>query len=173
MKEYKILDNAIQGIRRSESTKRANRYKEPVLCRNYGKNEHVNVFLPILDWTNDDVAEFVKAERIECHPLYYDEWGEFHPERRLGCIGCPLASIKNRMAEFRQYPKFIKPFCLAADKFLKNKPHTKSAQRYKDGYELFLSTFSHSDADFREQINTLFGEVSAKERLEEMFDIKL
>ena len=49
LKEYKILDNSIQGIRRSESTKRAELYKEPVICRIYGsKKNHVNVFLPIL-----------------------------------------------------------------------------------------------------------------------------
>lgn len=33
LKEYKILDTAIQGIRRSESTKRAANYKEPSICR--------------------------------------------------------------------------------------------------------------------------------------------
>ena len=33
LKEYKILDRSVQGIRRSESTKRAKRYKEPTVCR--------------------------------------------------------------------------------------------------------------------------------------------
>lgn len=37
LKEYKILDNAVQGIRRSESTKRSKNYaeNEPIICRNY------------------------------------------------------------------------------------------------------------------------------------------
>jgi phosphoadenosine phosphosulfate reductase len=35
LKEYKVLDRAIQGIRRSESIKRRNRYKEPEICRVY------------------------------------------------------------------------------------------------------------------------------------------
>lgn len=33
LKEYKVLDNAIQGIRRCESTARAERYKEPMSSR--------------------------------------------------------------------------------------------------------------------------------------------
>lgn len=35
LKEYKILDNAVQGVRREESTRRAARYKEPIVCRVY------------------------------------------------------------------------------------------------------------------------------------------
>lgn len=93
LKEYKVLDNSIQGIRRSESVARAKRYNEedPIICRIFGSKEnHCNVCLPILSWTDEDVAEFIAERGIKCHPLYYDEHGTFHPERRLGCIGCPL-----------------------------------------------------------------------------------
>lgn len=71
LKEYKILDYAVQGIRRSESTARAKRYKEPVICRLYGKGEHVNVILPILEWTDEDVEQFIRARHIRCAPVYY------------------------------------------------------------------------------------------------------
>lgn len=71
LKEYKVLDDAIQGIRRSESSKRAKNYKEPVICRLYGRGEHVNVYLPILEWTDDDVAQFLQERHIQCAPHYY------------------------------------------------------------------------------------------------------
>lgn len=90
LKEYKVLDRAIQGIRRSESRARKERYKEPEICRVYDKNNKVKVYLPILDWTDADVERFVRERQIECHPLYYDENGAFRVERRLGCIGCPM-----------------------------------------------------------------------------------
>ena len=90
LKEYKVLDRAVQGIRRSESAARACRYKEPEICRVYDKCSKVKVYPPILDWTDEDVARFVEERKIKCHPLYYDESGRFHPERRLGCIGCPM-----------------------------------------------------------------------------------
>lgn len=75
LKEYKVLDYAVQGIRRSESTARAKRYKEPMICRLYGKDQHVNVILPILEWTDDDVAEFIQERHIQCAPVYYEGGG--------------------------------------------------------------------------------------------------
>lgn len=75
LKEYKVLDRAIQGIRREESAKRAERYKEPEFCRTYDKRNKVRIYLPILEWTKEDVARFVEEEGIQCHPLYYDRGG--------------------------------------------------------------------------------------------------
>lgn len=90
LKEYKVLDRAIQGIRRSESIKRRDRYKEPEICREYSKKEKVKIYLPLLDWTDEDVERFITERGIKCHPLYYDEQGNFCVKRRLGCIQCPL-----------------------------------------------------------------------------------
>lgn len=62
LKEYKVCDIAIHGIRRSESRARAERYHEPQECRIYNKNKNqrVSVFLPILEWTDEDVAEYIE-----------------------------------------------------------------------------------------------------------------
>ena len=108
LKEYKIHDRAVQGIRRSESWKRSKRYKEPEICRLYPNKEKVRVYLPILEWTDEDVETFIKDRGIKCAPVYYDEEGYFHVERRLGCIGCPLASMGQRVAEFKKYSGILK-----------------------------------------------------------------
>lgn len=71
LKEYKVCDRAILGIRRSASRKRAERYKEPEVCRVYSAKEKVKQYLPILEWTDRDVEEFIKERNIKCHPLYY------------------------------------------------------------------------------------------------------
>lgn len=84
LKEYKVYDRAVQGVRREESTRRAARYKEPEVCRLYPKGEKARVYLPILDWTTEDVARFIQEQGIKCAPVYYDADGIFHPERRLG-----------------------------------------------------------------------------------------
>lgn len=53
LKEYKVLDRCIMGVRKAESTKRAARYSEPTECRFYGsKRDHVEAFYPILDWSD-------------------------------------------------------------------------------------------------------------------------
>ena len=108
LKEYKILDYVVLGIRKSESVKRAKRYTEPEICRVYSKKEKVRQYFPILDFTNDDVSDFIQERGIKCHPLYYDEQGCFHPERRLGCMACPLIYRKNRLKEFKKNPAMVK-----------------------------------------------------------------
>ena len=110
LKEYKVLDYAVIGVRREESAKRAERYKEPEVCRVYNKKEKTRQYLPILDWTTADVAEFLSERNVKCAPVYYDDEGNFHPERRLGCMCCPLASRRHRIKEFEKYPNMVKMY---------------------------------------------------------------
>ena len=57
LKEYKVRDVVIIGVRRDESKNRSKRYKEPTECRFYGsKKEHVEAVYPILEWTTQDVG---------------------------------------------------------------------------------------------------------------------
>lgn len=126
LKEYKIYDRAIQGIRRSESSRRAKLYKEPEECRVYPNREKVRVYFPILEWTDKDVEQFICDRKIKCAPIYYDENGQFHVERRLGCIGCPLKSDLG-LAEYRQYPKLLKAHIKAYQTFLDNHRDKKFA----------------------------------------------
>lgn len=107
LKEYAILPRAVLGIRRDESRKRAERYKDPEQCRVYSDGMKVRQYLPILEWTNDDVKEFIDRRNIKCAPVYYDENGVFDVNRRLGCIGCPLASRKKRREAYLENPKML------------------------------------------------------------------
>ena len=188
LKEYKVLDNAIHGIRTAESTKRAARYKdytqlddtmlfpeeakEPIVCRNYSKSEHVNVYLPILDWSDKNVADFVNAHGIECHPLYYQS-GTFNVKCRVGCIGCPQAS-DNGIANFKQYPKMAKQWIRAGQRFLDTHPATITACRFKDGYQYFAAHLFDSLETFEAVTHaSLFGKEDWKQRLEDYFKIEL
>lgn len=118
LKEYKVFDYVVIGVRREESAKRAERYKEPELCRKYSKNEKARQYLPLLDWTTADVAEFLAERNVKCAPVYYDEDGVFHPERRLGCMACPLASKKNRLREFEKHPNMVKAYIRGGVNFI-------------------------------------------------------
>lgn len=108
LKEYKVLDYSVLGVRREESSRRAERYKEPEQCRIYGNGEKARQYFPILDWTSEDIRLFAIRQGIRFHPLYYDADGNFHPERRLGCMGCPLKYRKTRLDDFRQHPGMVK-----------------------------------------------------------------
>lgn len=176
LKEYKVLGKAIQGIRRSESTARKQRYSEddPVICRIYGsKKNHVSVILPILSWTDEDVAEFVAERGIKCHPLYYDESGNFHPERRLGCMGCPLRSDAG-LAEFRENPRLFRQLVKATKKWWDTHPNLKSHNKFGTVYGLVAHSLLYkSYSDWQAADNNLFERRDWKKELEQYFKIEL
>lgn len=176
LKEYKILDMAIIGVRKSESRKRAERYKEPIGCRFYGsKKEHVQAIYPILEWSDKDVAEFIKERGIKCHPLYYDEQGNFHVERRLGCIGCPLMSKNKRKQHFKENKGMLKAWLLWGGRsFMRRKLKNKHLL-FSDVYEWFtFELFYENVDDFRNSKKSIFGDsVDYRKFLEDYFGVDL
>ena len=67
---------------------------------------------PIVDWTDEDVWEFLSHYGCKSNPLY--ECGF----KRIGCIGCPMAGKQLRLEEFRRYPGYRKAYIRAFDKML-------------------------------------------------------
>ena len=174
LKEYKILDKCVLGIRTEESSKRANRYKEPTQCRLYKRGEHVEQILPILSWTKKDVEDFIKDRGIICAPIYYNEKGEFCANRRLGCIGCPISTRNHRIEEFARYPKMVKLYVKAGRKYLETHKNTKTAKRYVDEYAFFYrNVFCEKQTQYEYEAGGMFGTPDFKCFLERKFNIKL
>lgn len=179
LKEYKVMDCAVYGIRRSESRKRAERYKEPEMCRVYRNKERVRVLLPILEWTDADVKEYVTQNGIQCHSLYYDDSGAFHPERRLGCMACPLRSDVG-LAEFKKFPGLVRAWIRAGQRFrdrARDTPPPKTLRMFADVYEYFFYHVfcerPHPYEYFLERKHTMFGDADFKALLEEYFQTDL
>lgn len=140
LKEYKVMDNSVMGIRRCESTKRASMYAEPTQCRFYGsKKNHINAIYPILAWTDEDELEFIKERHIKLHPLYYREDGSIDIKRRLGCMCCPMKYFKKRIDDFKRWPGMIRAYLRNGDAFLNSHPTSKTALKYANVYEWFVA----------------------------------
>lgn len=180
LKEYKVLDYAVVGIRRDESRARAERYREPETCRVYNKTKGIKSrqYFPILDWTANDVAEFLTERKIRCHSLYYDQDGKFHPERRLGCMCCPLQSRLKRIASFKEHPGMARFYIKAMRKYMETHPNGKITQLFKGNpYDWFTSqVFCNGEKEFREQFGAspIFGndEINCKTFLQNVFNTK-
>lgn len=175
LKEYKILDYVVLGVRRAESTARAKRYTEPERCRVYSKKERVRQYLPLLNWTNDDVADFIAERGIKCHPLYYDEHGNFHVERRLGCIGCPLS--RSMKVQFRQYPKLLKQVIRHLQMCIDEHPERSISKKYNgSAYDvMFQDIFCETYQEYQDRLRPDLwgGRLDCKEYLEQYFGIEL
>ena len=179
LKEYKILDYAVVGIRAEESAKRKELYQEPTQCRIYQNKDEVEQYIPLLSWTNRDVSDFIKERGIKCHPLYYDESGNFDVTRRLGCMCCPLASKRKRIEEFRKRPIMVRQYIRNASYYFDN--HYKNENRqgqklFDDVFQWFTMTvFTESMEEFRERFGrNLFDDgIDCKKFLEDYFKVSL
>ena len=175
LKEYKVCDRAIKGIRRSESRKRAERYKEPERCRVYSAKEKVKEYLPILEWTDEDVAEFIKERNIKCHPLYYSG-GQFDVTKRLGCMGCPLASRKKRIQFFKDNPKWLKAWIRAGQRYYTSEKYQNGNSKchFKDAFEAMgYMLYCDNIEQFKEKTYGMFGEFDWKEFFQKEFKIDM
>lgn len=119
LKEYKVCDKSIIGVRKAESRKRNERYNEPTECRYYGakkKENHVEQIYPILEWTDEDVRDFIIDRKLKLAPIYYNSGGA---NRRIETSwlyvlpSCLKAQAHYRVSEISQDSKSLSP-CRAA-----------------------------------------------------------
>lgn len=57
------------------------------------------VLSPIFHWTTANVWEFIRSQEIEYCELYDQGY------TRVGCMFCPMASVKNKKRDLLRYPK--------------------------------------------------------------------
>jgi phosphoadenosine phosphosulfate reductase len=75
-------------------------------------SQHKRVLNPIIDWTDEDVWEFLHSQGCEGNPLYKRGF------KRIGCIGCPMQYYKERERVFEMYPQYKKMYLKAFEKML-------------------------------------------------------
>jgi len=90
----------VTGVRWAESARRGKRRIVEACFRN-DRKFYIN---PIIDWSDEDVWEYIKTRGIAYCSLYDEGF------KRLGCIGCPMAGIDCRKKEFSRWPKFEKKY---------------------------------------------------------------
>lgn len=96
----------VLGVRWAESVKRSQR-KTVETCFRDSSKTYVN---PIIEWTDAELWEYIKAEGIPYCPGY--DKGK----KRYGCIGCPKMGAKKMMEEFNEYPAYYDRFMRIFDK---------------------------------------------------------
>lgn len=74
---------------------------------------------PIVDWTDEEVWEFLEYYGCKSNPLYAQGY------KRIGCVGCPMGGPKTQKKEFAAYPKIKQNYINAFDRMI--------AARLRDG----------------------------------------
>jgi phosphoadenosine phosphosulfate reductase len=149
-----------EGLRIDEGVKRGKRLKslkEPEQCDTRIKNK-IHAY-PIMHWTEIEIWDYIHNNNLP-YPIHYDLGF-----KRLGCIGCPLANNKQRIIEYKMYPKYVYATIRAIDRNIKA---GKSLSKFfNDPYEAFywwingLSIEKHKeklliDVNYEQQIKNIF-----------------
>ena len=147
----------LTGVRRAESSNRAGRKgfetssedKENRILLNdngadrreteYCMQQNAYICNPIIDWTEENVWDFIKSNNYPYCSLYDEGWA------RVGCIGCPLIGDELRRKQFERWPNYKKQFIRTFDKMVaeihKNIENGKEWQApfevFKDGQDAF------------------------------------
>lgn len=69
---------------------------------------------PIVDWTDEDVWEYLNEVVKVPHCELYDQG-----IGRIGCIGCPLQSKRGMREDFKRWPKYRANYVRAFDRMCK------------------------------------------------------
>ena len=85
---------------------------------------------PIVDWQAADIWDYVGAEKILMNPLYCEGF------RRVGCVGCPMAS-KTRTMEFARYPRIKAAYIRAFDRMLEERRKRSLPSQWQSGVDVF------------------------------------
>lgn len=86
---------------------------------------------PIIDWTDNDVWEYIESEKIQTNPLYYEGFS------RVGCIGCPMAKRNAREFEYARYPTYQKSYIRAFDRMIAERKNRGRDCVWQTGIDVF------------------------------------
>ena len=102
------------GVRKAESAARNNRITEYLEHGGKSKRVKIRTVNPILNWTDVDIWKYIENNNIETCSLYKMGY------KRVGCVGCPLTSIKQRQIEFERNKGVAKGIIKSMSKYINN-----------------------------------------------------
>ena len=163
---------SIVGVRRQESSKRASRttlsFKNKTTkkkmsveaseyfnenCQSVGTASVIQL-LPIVDWTKDNVWDYIHSHQLPVNP-------EYEHSERVGCIVCPKANFTSNYKSLIKYPKLINAFISAKNK-LQNGDWiiTSDNKDYSDDKPYYICRWlNHSFMPFTEKQQHLYEKV--------------
>lgn len=145
------------GIRWAESKKRSNRSPFEAIGKTSSKSIGVSdekmlitdndntrrlfekcqmkaktVVNPIIDWTDQNIWQFIGERDISVCELYRCGY------ERLGCLGCPLASKKQRVKEMYDFPKYKQAYIHSFEKMIEERKMRGKPVKWSCGEEVYL-----------------------------------
>lgn len=115
----------VTGIRTEESSKRKHRRMVEV-CMKEKTKKYLHC---IIDWSENEVWEFIKEINLPYCKLYDEGW------KRIGCLFCPFQANLSKVKEIEKYPNYEQAFRKAFNKLYAT--GRESMKQWNGGDEMF------------------------------------
>lgn len=94
------------------------------------KAHNDTVVNPIYEWSDRDIWEYIRHEGIKVNPLYEQGY------RRIGCIGCPMATYTEKQKDFARYPAYRRNYIKAFERLIKTRKDQGMDVAWSSGEEV-------------------------------------
>ncbi|KAA6337487.1 Phosphoadenosine phosphosulfate reductase [termite gut metagenome] len=105
---------------------------------------------PIFNWSNADVWNFIRGNRMEYCELYNMGW------HRIGCLFCPMASKREKAKEYRMFPRFAEKVYIPAIRELREKGKYLEFASAEDVFFWWISNKNRKEFLSNKRMNKLF-----------------
>ncbi|MDD6716401.1 MAG: phosphoadenosine phosphosulfate reductase family protein [Firmicutes bacterium] len=102
------------------------------LIKNMKQNKNI-VVNPIYEWSDRDIWEYITKYGLKINPLYYPPYNY----KRVGCIGCPMATLEVVKKEFSDFPQYKQAYIKAFDRMIEERKKAGLITKWNNGYEVY------------------------------------
>jgi phosphoadenosine phosphosulfate reductase len=119
----------VTGVRWAESPKRRTR----MMIERCTKRRSKHFLHVIIDWSNEEVWEFIREKQLPYCNLYDLGW------KRIGCLFCPFQDNSTKKRGVERYPKYVELFRISFNRFYQNKKIAgqHAVDRWENGDKMF------------------------------------
>ena len=144
----------VTGIRKAESYRRSKRN----MFETSGTDKSKRLLNIIIDWKDKDVWDYIRTLNLPYCELYDQGF------KRIGCIGCPMTSKKERQKQFARWPNHKKAYLYAIKKGLAKKPSKHFGNNAELYFEWWCSNMSvRGFKDYKSQMLIDFDKIEGVE----------
>jgi phosphoadenosine phosphosulfate reductase len=126
LKEKRHDGITLTGIRWEESVARSNRIPGDLVSKK------AMMIHPIIDWLEWEVWKYIDDNKLP-YPSLYEEVGV----SRIGCIGCPMKSVKGIELDFKRYPKYKDAYIRAFQRCINKRKRDGIKTEWTSGQDMF------------------------------------
>lgn len=134
----KEISTEIKSVRKELQFDQFSEHKEQMVSCVNGKDKII--LSPIIEWTEKDVWEFIKQVVKVPYCSLYDKG-----RTRIGCLCCPMPTMKSRLRDIREYPHVKKNWMRTIQYLIDNDKNPYHFDNAADWFDWWISGKAHKE----------------------------